>query len=242
MIYLRQSTASQSVLLGPFVDDSDGKTPETGLTIANTDVRLSKNGTNIVAKESGGATHDENGFYTATFGSTDTDTLGRLQWSVKVAGALLAHGEFSVLHPDVWDGMFSTGQVPGIVEAYQIGQGPLLAANVPANFSLLDIDSAGGVISQGSVPMLEDLNDPTLTEIKAQIVAALTTDSYAEPSGALTASASLAARLIWLAALSRNKITQTATTQALRDDGDTTDLATAGVTYDGSTFTRDEWS
>ena len=43
MFLLRQSTAA-SVKIGPFVDDADGKTPETSLSIAQPEVRLSKNG------------------------------------------------------------------------------------------------------------------------------------------------------------------------------------------------------
>jgi len=42
--YLKQSTASQSRAIGPFVDDTDFKTLETALTINNTDVKLVKNG------------------------------------------------------------------------------------------------------------------------------------------------------------------------------------------------------
>ena len=42
--FLKQSTASQTRLVGPFVDDTDFKTAETALTIANTDVKLSANG------------------------------------------------------------------------------------------------------------------------------------------------------------------------------------------------------
>ena len=40
---LKQSTAA-TIKFGPFVDDTDGKTAETGLTIAQADIRLSKNG------------------------------------------------------------------------------------------------------------------------------------------------------------------------------------------------------
>jgi hypothetical protein len=39
--------------VGPFVDDTDFKTLETALTIANTDVKLSKNGAAAVNKNSG---------------------------------------------------------------------------------------------------------------------------------------------------------------------------------------------
>ena len=56
--YLKQST-SVTIMLGPFVDEDDGKTAETGLTIAQADVRLSKNGGNMAQKtESTSCTHD----------------------------------------------------------------------------------------------------------------------------------------------------------------------------------------
>jgi hypothetical protein len=67
---LRQSTASQEIPLGPFVDSTDGNTAETGLTIANTDIKLQKAGaTAQVNKNSGGATHIATGDYYALRGS-----------------------------------------------------------------------------------------------------------------------------------------------------------------------------
>lgn len=57
---------------------------------------------------------------------------------------------------------------------------------------------------------------------------------------AITASAKDA--LNWLFALARNKLTQTATTQTLKKDDGTTTVGTAGVSDDGTTFTRNEWS
>ena len=106
MIFLKQSTAAQTVLLGPFVDDTDGATAETALTIANTDVRLSANGGNMFAKTSGGGTHDEAGWYAITLDATDTATVGKLQVSCKVAGALHVFMEFQVLEEAVYDAMF----------------------------------------------------------------------------------------------------------------------------------------
>jgi hypothetical protein len=107
MLYLRQSTASQSVLIGPFVDSTDGVSAETGLTIANTDIRLSANGGNMFAKTSGGATHDEAGWYTITLDATDSATVGRLQLSVAVAGALPVFAEFQVLEEAVFDALYA---------------------------------------------------------------------------------------------------------------------------------------
>lgn len=109
--YLRQSTASQARVIGPFVDDTDFKTPETGLTIANTDVKLLKNGAASVNKNSGGGTHRANGNYGLTFDATDTDTVGELHASVLVAGALLVVGKFVVLEEAVYDSIFVAGAV-----------------------------------------------------------------------------------------------------------------------------------
>ena len=109
MLFLKQSTASQSVLIGPFVDSTDGVTAETGLTIANTDIRLSANGGNMFSKTSGGGTHDEAGWYTITLDATDTATVGRLQLSVAVSGALPVFAEFQVLEEAIYDDLFGTG-------------------------------------------------------------------------------------------------------------------------------------
>lgn len=126
MLYLRQSTASQSDTIGPFVDDTDGKTAETGLSIANTDIRLSKNGGNMAAKNSGGGTHDEAGWYTVTFDATDTDTVGRLKVSVGVSGALPVFAEYTVLEEAVYDALFAasaTGLLPANVTQW-LGSAP----------------------------------------------------------------------------------------------------------------------
>ena len=115
MQYLRQSTAGQSVLIGPFVDSTTGVTAETGLTIANTDIRLSANGGNMAAKNSGGGTHDEAGWYTITLDATDSATVGRLQLSVAVSGALPVFAEFQVLEEAIYDALFAasaTGALP----------------------------------------------------------------------------------------------------------------------------------
>ena len=47
---LRQSTAV-TVKFGPMVDEDDGKTAETALTIEDTDIYLSKNGGTMAVKK-----------------------------------------------------------------------------------------------------------------------------------------------------------------------------------------------
>ena len=71
---------------------------------------------------------------------------------------------------------------------------------------------------------------------------ALATDTYAEPSSVIAATSSLKDKICWLFALARNKITQTSTTQTLRNDADSADIATATVSDDGTTATRGEWT
>lgn len=109
MIYLRQSTASQEVLLGPFVDATDGVTAETGLTIANTDIKIWKTGaTTLANKNSGGATHISAGNYYAVFDATDSDTIGPLRVVVQVSGALAFFMDLVVLDEAVYDALFGT--------------------------------------------------------------------------------------------------------------------------------------
>lgn len=107
--FLRQSTAAQSRLTPMFVDDTDFKTPETALTIANTDVKLSKNGAASVNKNSGGGTHRTTGRYSLTFDATDTDTVGELAGAISVAGALPVEFVFFVLEEAVYDALFAAG-------------------------------------------------------------------------------------------------------------------------------------
>lgn len=105
-MWLRQSTASQEILLGRFVDSTDGNTQETALAIANTDIKVWKEGaTTLANKNSGGATHIANGNYYAVLDATDTDTLGKMEVHVHVAGALAVKREFMVLPANVYDAL-----------------------------------------------------------------------------------------------------------------------------------------
>lgn len=105
---LRQSTASQEIPLGEFVDSTDGVTAETGLTIANTDIKLFKAGaTSEANKNSGGATHIASGRYYAVLDATDTNTLGPMRISVHVAGALPIKLDCIVYPTAVYDQMFA---------------------------------------------------------------------------------------------------------------------------------------
>ena len=108
MKILRQSTAV-TLKIGPFIDETDGKTAETGLTIAQADVRISKNGANIIPKnEATSCTHDELGVYGCPLDITDTNTLGLFQLWVHESGALPAWHEYTVVTANVYDSLCST--------------------------------------------------------------------------------------------------------------------------------------
>lgn len=150
-IRLRQSTASQEVPLGVFVDSTDGNTAETALTIANTDIKLWKVGaTTLASKASGGATHISGGIYYAVLDATDTDTLGPLVLFVHVAGALPVRLECEVLSAVVYDSLIA-GTDNLQVDAVQISGDSTAADNLETAFD----DTAGsvpwmGVIDQGT--------------------------------------------------------------------------------------------
>jgi len=67
-------------------------------------------------------------------------------------------------------------------------------------------------------------------------------EAMTESGGVPAVTASLRDAFRWMFALSRNKITQTATTQALRNDADAANIATAAVSDDGTTAIRNEWA
>lgn len=103
MFLLKQSTAA-TVVLGPFVDSTDGVTAETALTISQADIRLSKNGGAFAqTNNSAGATHMENGNFSVPLDTTDTGTLGRLRVHVNESGALPVWADFHIVPAEVYD-------------------------------------------------------------------------------------------------------------------------------------------
>lgn len=99
-----------------------------------------------------------------------------------------------------------------------------------------EISLTSGAVTAGS------LGTTAKADVNAEVVDALVTDTYAEVSGVVAATSSLKDKINWVFALARNKVTQTATTQTLRNDADNADLATAAVSDNGTTFTRGEWA
>ena len=118
MIFVKQSTAVD-VVIGPFVDDTDGKTPETGLTISQGDCQLTKNAGSVAQKNSAtAASHLGGGHYKVPLNTTDTGTLGMLRLYVNESGALPAWLDMMVMPANVWDSLFGADALQ--VDAIQI--------------------------------------------------------------------------------------------------------------------------
>jgi hypothetical protein len=151
MIPLKQSTASQEIPLGVFVDDADGKTAETGLTIANTDIKVWKAGaTSLASKNSGGATHIAGGIYYAVLDATDTDTIGPLVIFIHVAGALPVRLECCVYAANVYDSLIA-GSDKLEVDTVEISSDSGAADNAETAFDGGSYNVGGGAVVAASV-------------------------------------------------------------------------------------------
>jgi hypothetical protein len=186
MIPLKEDTAT-SVKIGPFLDSTDGVTAETGLTISQADVRLSKNGGDFAQKDNASAaTHDENGWYDCPLSTTDTNTAGSLVLAVAESGALPVWHEFMVLPANVYDSLFSTDRLQ--VDVRELGLSTLglttqmkADVNAEADSALsdggysstragyLDLLNSGVALSAAGIDaILDDVLEGTLTFRQAQ--------------------------------------------------------------------------
>ena len=93
-----QANTAVDLMVGPFLDSTNGDTEETGLTITQAEVRLSKNGGNIAQKnEATSLVHDELGNYVCKLNTTDTNTEGILTLMIHESGALSIKMDYTVL-------------------------------------------------------------------------------------------------------------------------------------------------
>ena len=174
-VWLKQSTAV-TVKLGPFVDETDGKTAETGLTISQADVRLSKNGGNMAQKnDATSLTHDEIGQYDCPLNATDTGTLGVLRVMVHESGALPVWQDYMVVPANVWDSMFGADYLQ--VDAVQLSGDSTAADNAELMFD--GTGYAGGTAKLGV----------NMAQISGDAAAADTLESIVEGATALAVNA-----------------------------------------------------
>lgn len=143
-ILLKQNTA-YTFQLGPFLDSTDGNTPETALTIAAGDVFVSKGGAAFAAKNETTAltgTSDSRGYYDCLINATDTNSLWWLRVHCHPTGALPVWQDFLVLPAQVYDSLVAgsdtldvqvTGIGANVITATSINGGAITSAKLDAS-------------------------------------------------------------------------------------------------------------
>lgn len=253
--WLKQST-SGTVKVGPFLDETDGKTAETGLTITQPDVRLSKNGGAFAQKAAAQTlTHDENGYYGLTLDATDRDTLGILTVHIHESGALPVWYDFMVVPANVWDSMFGA-DVLNVDVTQWLGT----ACKTPATAGVpkIDLDHVFGVIlTEGGAGRLAaafiklfDVATPltvadkallSAANINTEVVDVLKTDVVTLPGQtAPPLTPTFEEMISWLYKAFRNRKDETATLWQLYADDQSTVDAKATVSDDGTTAIKQE--
>lgn len=170
MQFLKANTAVD-VLIGPFVDDTDGKTAETALTLSQADIKLSKNGQTLAQKSDvTAAAHDANGYYNCELDTTDTNTEGTITLIVHETGALPVRHEYMVLAEAAYDSLFAakdTGYMDVNIKA--ISEDTTAADNAELAF-----DGTGYGFTNCTIPTVTTLTGHTVQ----------TGDTYPLASGA----------------------------------------------------------
>jgi len=190
-MFLRQST-SQAVNFGPFLDSTDGVTAETGLTIAQADMQLSKDGGTYAQKSAAGnATHDVDGHYTTTLSTTDTGTTGVLRLQVNVTGALPVWETFFVLTATAYDSLH-TGTYNNVAATDIVSAGAITTlAGAVANVDLVDtLTTYTGNTPQTANHTAAIADIPTVAEFNARTLAAA---DYFDPAADTVANVTLVA-------------------------------------------------
>jgi len=165
------------VQLGPFIDDTDGKTAETALTVANTDIKIFKTGaTTQASKNSGGGTHIAGGNYYAVLDATDTDTIGPLMITVQVAGALPVVLYCRVLDEAVYDQLYGSSAIGGLDAAGVRSAVGLGSANLDTQLSTIDTVVDSILVDTADVGAIKTQTDQ-LTFTTANVVDASATIS-----------------------------------------------------------------
>lgn len=110
----------------------------------------------------------------------------------------------------------------------------------------LDVSAGGEAgIDWANVGSQSTAVNLSATDIQTVANGALTAAKFGSltaPTAVPGAAPAMFDALAWLFTLTRNKITETSTTQTLRNDADSGNIATAAISDDGTTFTRAEWA
>ena len=248
MSVLRQSTAVD-ILLGPFVDETDGFTAEAGLTINQASVLLSKNGQALTQKSDVTAcANDAGAYYNCELDTTDTNTVGTLVVTAHVAGARPVTQEYQVIEENVYDEIYLASATLGtnldlvLADTAELqtdwvdgGRLDLLIDTLITNVAAILVDT--GTTLDTKLDTIDNFLDTEIAAITAEVVTA-----RAEPAqGAFSATATLGQKIDMIAAFARNKVTQTSSQCSVYDDSGAVVNHKAAISDDGTVFTRAEF-
>lgn len=226
--------------IGPFLASSDGITPQTGLTPT---VRVMRGGSWNARSSATAVAHQENGFYSVELDGTDTGTLGRMRLAAFPAATVPVWEDFMVVPVKVWDALVA-GSDNLEVDTIQ-WLGTAVATPTVAGVPEIDVTHWGGAAI--ATPVTAGVPDVALTgaassSVALEAAAEVSNVAVNEPVAVFTWPATMGEVLGWIGALSRNKVTQTDTTQTLRNDADSATIATSSHGDVAGTYTRSEWS
>jgi hypothetical protein len=197
------------------VSSSDGSAFTSTVTL-----NITKDGGTQTASGGTGPTHEGNGFY--TYAPTQAETnANHIGFTFTGTGAIPKTVQVYTSFPQTGDayaeatsGVYGLSAIKGYVD---------------------DIGTAGAGLT--AIPW----NASWSTDVKSQVVAALNTDTYAEPGqGNPAATTTIAAKINYLYKAWRNKVTQTNSEYKLFNDDGTTVGQKAAVSDNGTTFERGE--
>lgn len=246
--YLQANTAVD-VLIGPFIDDTDGKSAETGLTLSQADIKLSKNGQTLAQKhDDTAAAHDANGYYNCELDATDTNTEGTLTLIVHESGALPVRHDFMVLAQAAYISLVTakdSGYMDVNVKA--VSEDTTAADNAELMFD--GTGYAGGTTKLDVNVTSIAANAITATAINADAIteAKIADNAFANEhfaAGALTSTEITSAAGCAVASIAANAITATAIAAdaieaAKIKDGAITAAKIADAAIDAATFAAD---
>jgi hypothetical protein len=152
-MFIKQSTA-YTFRIGPFLDDTDGKTAETtSFNIGQADIRISKNGGDFAQRNASSPTnltHDENGWYILALDTTDTNTVGELLIAIHESGGLPVWKTFQVVEEAIYDALFAASAdlitkvdaIDTVVDAVLVDTGTTLDGKLNTIDDFLDTEVA----------------------------------------------------------------------------------------------------
>ncbi len=205
--FLKQSTAVD-VLIGPFLDEDDGKTAEAGLTIAQADVKLSKNGQTLAQKSDTTTcvVDGADGYYNCELDATDTNTVGQLTIIIHESGALPVRLDYHIVEEAVYDAMYggsAAGPLQSTVAARTLdvtatGGAGIDWANVENPTTAVDLSATDIQLSDATTAVTNTVNANVVSAIAAFFQDCFTVDSGevsgSEVSGSLILEI---AKVIW---------------------------------------------